>query len=168
MFDSWTLGSGPWPHNGEIDIIEGVANQPGNLMALHTSPGCRNSALSHPANFTKSLNCDIAAEGQYKNQGCSLRDRNPWSWGKPFNDLGGGHIAMEWTSDFIKVWMWPRDAEPKDLWGKNPEPKGWGEPAGMFKGECEIDKFFKEHRIIFNITFCGDWAGNTWDNPDGW
>lgn len=30
------LGSGTWPYNGEIDIIEGVNSMSDNLVSLHT------------------------------------------------------------------------------------------------------------------------------------
>jgi len=32
----WMFGPN-WPHNGEIDIIEGVNQNEANLMSLHTS-----------------------------------------------------------------------------------------------------------------------------------
>jgi len=25
--------------------------------------------------------------------------------------------------------------------------------------QCDLEKFFKEHTIVINLTFCGDWAG---------
>ncbi|KAG8820052.1 hypothetical protein FRC19_009292 [Serendipita sp. 401] len=36
----------------------------------------------------------------------------------------------------------------------------WGIPDVRFvDDECDIPKHFKEHRIVINLTFCGDWAG---------
>jgi beta-glucanase (GH16 family) len=32
----WTLGSGDWPYNGELDILEGANNQKNNFAAGHT------------------------------------------------------------------------------------------------------------------------------------
>jgi hypothetical protein len=33
-------------------------------------------------------------------------------------------------------------------------------------GGCSIPNSFKNLQIIFDTTFCGDWAGNVWDsNP---
>lgn len=32
----WTLGSGVWPANGEVDIIEGVNMATNNLQSMHT------------------------------------------------------------------------------------------------------------------------------------
>lgn len=27
---------------------------------------------------------------------------------------------------------------------------------------CNIDSFFANQNIVFDTTFCGDWAGNVW------
>ena len=45
----WMFGPN-WPNNGEIDIIEGVNNQPENGVTLHTSDGCDYANTS--ASFT--------------------------------------------------------------------------------------------------------------------
>lgn len=36
----WMLGSGLWPSQGEIDIVEFTNNGPSNLMTMHTLPEC--------------------------------------------------------------------------------------------------------------------------------
>jgi hypothetical protein len=36
----WTTDEGPWPNNGEIDIVEGINNQDVVKTALHTSEDC--------------------------------------------------------------------------------------------------------------------------------
>src|SRR5690606_27886935 len=114
-----------------------------------------------------SHDCDVDAPDQYQNQGCSIKDPEPKSWGKNFNDNGGGMFAMEWNKDFIKVWMFPRDRIPLDAIKGNPEPLYWGPPASIFEGDCIMDDKFFEHKIIFNVAFCGDWAGGTW-GESGW
>jgi hypothetical protein len=36
----------------------------------------------------------------------------------------------------------------------------WGVPAAHFPPQgCQMDKFFDEHVLVFDLTFCGDWAG---------
>ncbi|EPQ26101.1 uncharacterized protein PFL1_06309 [Pseudozyma flocculosa PF-1] len=55
----------------------------------------------------------------------------------------------------------------------------WGQPAAFFpnianataspaaltgssdEGVCQMENYFEEHEIIINLTFCGDWAGET-------
>lgn len=71
---------------------------------------------------------------------------------------------MEWTSDAISVFFFPRASIPADVLGENPDPKTWGAPMAKFSGGgCPIDKYFSEHKMIFNTAFCGDWAGKSWD-----
>lgn len=85
------------------------------------------------------------------------------SYGKGLNDNGGGVFATEWTSDHIQVHFFPRGSVPSDVLGNAPNPSSWGKPAVKFeKSGCDINKFFKNQKIIFDTTFCGDWAGNTW------
>ncbi|KAI5803973.1 mixed-linked glucanase [Peziza echinospora] len=158
----WTLGDN-WPNNGEIDIIEGVHKNTQNSMALHTKDGCSISTGSNLLSGVQvSKNCFVNAVGQSNNQGCSQLDSRTNSWGDGFNNVKGGVYAMEWTTQFIKIWYFPRNLLPSDILGKNPEPLKWGTPAGFFQGNCNINQNFNSHKIIFDITFCGDWAGNTW------
>ncbi|RPA72146.1 beta-1,3-1,4-glucanase [Ascobolus immersus RN42] len=154
----WTLGEGLWPGNGEIDVIEGVHNNNYNHIALHTTEGCTTTSQAQKGQ-TLTPNCFISAPGQDNNAGCGTRDWDTRSYGAGFNANGGGVYAMEWNSEHIKVWFFPRGQIPADIQGSNPEPVNWGVPVAEFKGGCDIDKHFKAHRIIINTTFCGDWAG---------
>jgi hypothetical protein len=46
----------------------------------------------------------------------------------------------------------------------SPDPRTWGAPIARFGAEkCNLKQRFKDLRIIFNTTFCGDWAGQEWD-----
>ncbi|KAJ2916096.1 hypothetical protein MD484_g4333, partial [Candolleomyces efflorescens] len=36
----WETAIGNWPHEGEVDIVEGVNDAAPNAAALHTGPGC--------------------------------------------------------------------------------------------------------------------------------
>ncbi|KAI5812390.1 beta-1,3-1,4-glucanase [Pyronema omphalodes] len=158
----WTLGDA-WPTQGEIDIIEGVHLQNYNSMALHTSDGCTVSGTGGTGTV-QSTNCYVQAPGQGNNQGCQTHDYRTNSWGDGFNRNGGGVYAMEWNSDFIKIWFFPRGQIPADALSGNPEPASWGKPVGMFQGACNINQKFNAHKIIINVTFCGDWAGNVWSS----
>ncbi|KAL6249579.1 hypothetical protein RBB50_003432 [Rhinocladiella similis] len=157
----WMLGT-DWPNNGEIDIIEGVNGQSANNMALHTNAGC---SISNTGGFSGTLetaNCDVQAPDQASNAGCSIRSGDDSSFGAGFNSNGGGVFATEWTSDAISIWFFPRGAIPSDISSGSPDPTGWGLPQGQFKGACDIDDKVHNQQLVFDVTFCGDWAGNVW------
>ncbi|KAH8152347.1 uncharacterized protein LAJ45_03774 [Morchella importuna] len=156
----WTLGDN-WPNNGEIDIIEGVNLNTQNAMALHTSDGCSINGSGQSGTLI-SNNCYVYAANQSTNQGCGIQDTRTSSYGTGFNNIGGGVYATEWNSDFIKIWFFPRNAIPANVLSTTPEPTGWGTPVAVFQGSCDINSKFISHKIIFDITFCGDWAGNVW------
>ncbi|KIV86318.1 hypothetical protein PV11_01936 [Exophiala sideris] len=157
----WMLGT-DWPNNGEIDIIEGVNGQASNNMAMHTSDGC---TITNTGAFSGSLetdNCYVDASGQSSNAGCSIRSSDDSSFGSGFNSAGGGVFATEWTSEAISIWFFSRDAIPSDITSGNPDPSGWGLPQGQFTGGCDIDDKVKNQQLVFDVTFCGDWAGGVW------
>ncbi|KAL8766931.1 MAG: hypothetical protein Q9209_006412 [Squamulea sp. 1 TL-2023] len=140
---SWTTGPN-WPSSGEIDIIEGVNLQPGNQMTMHTSEGC-----------------SLAGSSCLSNKGCPAKGG---AFGDGFNLNNGGTYAMEWTSGAIKMWFFSWGQEPKDILGESPDPTKWANPISTFQGgsNCDIDSHFKDQQIVFDTTFCGDWAGKEW------
>ncbi|KAF2801878.1 putative endo-1,3(4)-beta-glucanase, partial [Mytilinidion resinicola] len=158
----WMVGPS-WPSNGEIDIIEGVNEQASNAMTLHTGPGC---AITNGGGFSGSIstdNCDVNADGQSKNAGCQIVDSSTVSYGAGLNNNGGGVFATEWTSTAINIYFFPRGSVPSDI-NSSPDPSGWGEPSATFKGACDIATTFKSQQIVFDTTFCGDWAGAVWSS----
>ncbi len=70
--------------------------------------------------------------------------------------------ATEWTSSWIRMWFFPRDFVPISIANGMPDPRAFGAPIANFQGPttCDIDSKFVQHKIIFNIDFCGQWAGN--------
>ncbi|KAK5938140.1 hypothetical protein PMZ80_009729 [Knufia obscura] len=167
----WMVGD-DWPNNGEIDIVEGVNNQPSNQMTLHTSSGPRISKAQTQAQgdqqeFTGELvtsDCDVNAPDQSKNAGCAIADTSNLTFGETFNTNGGGVYATEWTSSFIKIWFFERGKFPSDIASASPSPsQNWGPPTSVFAGDFNMDDHFKNLKIVFDTTFCGDWAGNTWN-----
>lgn len=160
----WTFGP-DWPNSGEIDIIEGVNDQSSTAVTLHTGPGCTiTNDDSDPTTVLKDADCN--AGGGFT--GCGQETFNPLNYGEGFNDIQGGIYAMEWTSDFIAVWFFTHDATPIDITDGRPDPGSWGLPMARFVGSpgCDLDAIFREHNIIINTTFCGDWAGAeaVWNN----
>ncbi|KAL6869557.1 hypothetical protein ACO1O0_000883 [Amphichorda felina] len=158
----WTFGP-DWPNSGEIDIIEGVNDQSSTAVTLHTGPGC---VITNEGTdpLTQLNDADCNTGGGFT--GCGQQTSNPLNYGEGFNGIQGGVYAMEWTSDFISVWFFPRGAIPVDIGDGRPDPATWGLATARFVGSpgCDLDSFFREHNIIINTTFCGDWAGN----PDVW
>ena len=154
----WTANTNEWPASGEIDIIEGVNLQETNSVTLHTAEGCSMTNAESPATVMKFENCN--QETGFV--GCGQHTKDATNYGGGFNSVGGGVYAMDWTSQYINVYFFSRDKIPADLTAGEPNPKAWGAPTASFTGKCDIDSHFKNHKIIINNTFCGDWAGNVW------
>ncbi|KAK4983989.1 hypothetical protein LTR66_008638 [Elasticomyces elasticus] len=157
----WTLGP-DWPNNGEIDIIEGVNEQSTNAMTLHTGQGCTITNNNKFSGTLSTSNCDVNAAGQPANAGCSIVAKNSNTYGTGFNAIQGGVYATEWTGSVISVYFFPRGSIPSDISRGSPDPSGWGTPLAQFQGGCDISKKFKSQQIVFDTTFCGDWAGAVW------
>ncbi|KAK4943663.1 hypothetical protein LTR10_016760 [Elasticomyces elasticus] len=159
----WMVGSN-WPNNGEIDIVEGVNDQITNSMTLHTNEGV---VVSNSSEFSGELftaNCDINAPDQPANAGCSIADTSNLTFGTDFNAAGGGVYATEWTSESIKIWFFPRGSSPDDIASSTPDPEAnWGTPNSVFQGSFDMDDHFNNLSIIFDTTFCGQWAGAIWN-----
>lgn len=103
------------------------------------------------------------------NVGCGVSDPRDTSFGVGFNEAGGGVYAMQWTSESILIWNWARADVPEDVDGKTPDPSSWGLPvAQLGVGNCSVDQHFQNHKIIFDTTFCGEYAGNpyVWQTND--
>lgn len=153
----WTLGDGTWPFAGEVDILEGANNQGSVLSAAHTGHQCVVS--QSPLQMSGTPNgddCQYYVDTSSNGAGCVAFDPNPNSYGGGFNANGGGVYAMEWTSEAIKVWFFPRGAIPADITSGTPQPSGWGLPFSIYNGpQCDIDQNFLNQRVVFDTTFCG-------------
>ncbi|KAL4797521.1 concanavalin A-like lectin/glucanase domain-containing protein [Aspergillus venezuelensis] len=156
----WILGP-DWPNGGEIDVIENVNDATNNQMTLHTSDGCTIDNTGFSGTLMTS-NCYVQAAGQDNNVGCGIMSPDTTSFGPGFNDNSGGVYVTEWTSSVISVWFFPRSSIPSDISAGTPDPGSWGTPTARFAGSCDIESHFTDMQIIFDITFCGDWAGNVW------
>lgn len=144
---SWSVGPN-WPEDGEVDIIEGINSRDYNLMALHTMEGCVIEKSENYKAVIETDNCYIEAPGQGDNQGCAFNDHSPNTFGKGFNEIGGGVYATEWKKDVVNIWFFPRSEIPEDLNTPNPDPTKWGKPNAQFKGTCDFDKLLKEQRFV--------------------
>lgn len=166
----WTLSaSGPWPQGGEIDIIEGVNKNEQNLASLHTSPDCSMPQSRVQTGEVTSTNCDTSVNS---NEGCGTDFNKPASYGDEFNGSEGGYYALARTKeDGIKVWYWSRydPSTPLEVRTNFPvvDPDLWGIPEAYFPTKpdtCDYETHFDAHNLIFDLTFCGDWAGSVWSS----
>ncbi|GAA5928795.1 glycoside hydrolase family 16 protein [Sporobolomyces koalae] len=146
----WTNGP-DWPKGGEIDIIEGVNNQPENSITLHTADSNCKQDLSvditgEPIKENNDCNANVQS-----NQGCSFREVADASYGEPFNKKGGGVLVTSFTKESIDVWFWSRADIPDNIQKGSPDRSTWGKPtASWLSKSCDIEKYFADH---------GDWAG---------
>lgn len=174
----WMFGP-DWPRGGEIDILEGVNSQRSNSITLHTAPGCSVSNAGSPAG-TKLVSPDCQG-----NSGCGQETDSADNYGVGFNKGRGGYYVMEWTESDISVWFFPRTASGavKRLVGSGSgsgsgsghgsaetglDTSTLGQPLATFVGgsNCSISEHFSEHNIVFDTTFCGDWAGRVWKDDE--
>ncbi|ETW80501.1 glycoside hydrolase family 16 protein [Heterobasidion irregulare TC 32-1] len=165
----WTLSQrGPWPHGGEIDIIEGVNEATANLVSLHTAPDCTMPQQRAQTGTVISTDCSGLANS---NQGCGTQMTQAESYGAPFNAAGGGWYAMQRARGRgVRVWFWGRNdqgvpVEVRAGAGLVESVEGWGMPgADGAEGTCGFDEHFDDHVAVFDLTFCGDWAGSAWSS----
>src|SRR3569833_1360198 len=69
--------------------------------------------------------------------------------------------AMEWSSQNISVWSWTHDYVPSDVASGKPNPRGWGAPSFYISSSsCDIDRVLSDNRLVLNLDFCGQLAGN--------
>ncbi|KAK0391161.1 hypothetical protein NLU13_0662 [Sarocladium strictum] len=160
----WMYGS-DWPYGGELDIIEGANTAHRNIISAHTTDGCFQDETSLFIGEQRNTDCAVGT----KNIGCGFNPpvADASSYGDAFNAAGGGVYAVQWDSERIKVWHFPRGAIPADIDAKNPQPAGWGLPQAVFGGQkCDVDSYFKNMSIVININFCGDYGDATWASSD--
>lgn len=129
-------------------------------------------------------NCNDGSGGL----GCPQTTNSTNNFGKGLNANGGGVYAMEWTSDAISVWFFPRNSTMQNKISSSNttiDSSSFGTPLASFMGgsSCDIDNNFQEHWITINTDFvstlpspvitacqfanmrlsqCGQWAGAKW------
>ncbi|CAJ1329242.1 unnamed protein product [Effrenium voratum] len=170
-----------WPNGGELDILEWANDFPGQV-SFHT--GERNKCRLHhqamnppgctPMPDTNGMNYDCDTHYPSK-LGCApnrlpIHPGNHWA-NQP------GVVAAEWTPEFVKVFYIPEaELEKAGLEGAGaPQPDDWDQyimsylpfkkSEDLESGTCpNPDKVLWPQQLVFQTSFCGDWAGKTWGN----
>ncbi|KAK1636660.1 tat pathway signal sequence [Colletotrichum phormii] len=157
----WMFGPN-WPNSGEIDIIEGVNTQESNSVTLHAGPGC---SITNDGTISSTTLNDKDCNSGSASTGCGQSTSSNQNYGDGFNAIGGGVYAVDFNSQAISVWFFPRSAIPGDVTSGNPVPSSWGQPLAKFNGGsgCDISSHFKQQNLVFNTALCGDWAGKVWE-----
>jgi len=162
----WTVTTGAWPAGGEIDIIEGINTNTQNLVSLHTTPNCTMPPQRDQTGVAVANDCNAYAN---YNQGCGSQITDPNSYGSGFNQARGGWYAMKRTQDDgVYTYFWSRNdgSVPHDVATGSPNinPENWGIPDVRYPSSdsCDFASHFDAHQIVFDLTFCGDWAGNAY------
>lgn len=151
----WTVGPS-WPMDGEIDIIEAVNLLTSSQITLHTGGSCLVSGSPMVGSLVTTECGEVAGT-----QGCVV-NAGAGTFGSPFNVGGGGVYAMEWTADHIAIWSFDRGAIPASIVSDQPDVSAFGTPRAYFKGDCNFADHFRSQRLVFDTTFCGDWAGGVY------
>ncbi|TFK29680.1 glycoside hydrolase family 16 protein [Coprinopsis marcescibilis] len=158
----WSVGPN-WPNGGEIDVLEGANLQKTNQYTLHTGPMCT-ASLGNVKVDARLIHTQCASYW-WDNRGCGFSDSDERSYGKGFNDVGGGVFAHLWNRDGIKMWHFARSEIPADLKEERPNPATWVTPVAFWSSRtCDMGKNFYEHTLVIDTTICGDWAGATYSS----
>jgi len=124
-------------------------------MALHTLPGCYHSTPQVQKGNDAGLNCSTAP-------GCVVHEVAPNSFGTGFNNVGGGVWATQFDVSGIYIWFWTRGSIPASITQATSavDVSTWGPPSASYPSTaCDVTVFFGPQRLVFDITLCGNWAG---------
>ncbi len=156
-------------YSGEKDLIEGVhtSEGDGNTYVTHTSDECRMTKgrdtqweFLEPFLATALGVADTSIckddNSHPDHVQCTIQSTNSLSFGKDFNQKGGGVFVTQFEGRNIRSWFFSRDQIPADITSGKPKPKRWGIPAAHFETMCAMSELFSKQRIIINTNFCGD------------
>lgn len=165
-----------WPGAGEVDIIETINGDNIIHNTIHSCPQMCDSEWNDDGVVINCANPTI----NDPNSGCS---------GKPYKvSLPEGTFACLWESNSISYYYWEPQVDVRTDGGplsKSPKPESWSKSnlknhVRFLETNAECDEEihknwqcetcrgkykceFKNLKMIFNITLCGIWAGNEFD-----
>jgi len=168
-----------WPSAGEVDIIETINGNNIIHNTIHTCPQMCDSEWNDDGII---INCANATSTD-PNSGCS---------GKSFTvNSPEGTFACLWEVNLIRFYYWEHGADVRLDGGplsNSPQPESWSKSSlknyvRFFETDtqCNDTKYkdwqcesckdvnkceFVNLKMIFNITLCGKWAQNEFDETD--
>ncbi|KAI0088601.1 concanavalin A-like lectin/glucanase domain-containing protein [Irpex rosettiformis] len=158
VWPAWWSSAPNWPDG---DTLEGVNQANMAHMGLHTETGCTLSNSSvQTSTLINSTDCSILANN---NEGCIVTNPNTTSYGPAFASSGGGIFVTEFAAKGISIWFFPRSLIPNSLQGNQSsiDTSTLGTPVANWPASgCNVNQFFEPQELVFDITLCGDYAGN--------
>jgi hypothetical protein len=168
-----------WPGSGEVDIIETINGNNIIHNTIHTCPQMCDSEWNASGIIINCANATLSDP----NSGCS---GTQYKVNSP-----EGTFACIWENNSIRFYYWEPQADVRSGGGplsNSPKPDTWGKAnlknqvklletnAECFEEshkdwQCETcrgrnDCEFKNLKMVFNITLCGIWAGNEFDETN--
>ncbi|KAF8587684.1 glycoside hydrolase family 16 protein [Ramaria rubella] len=162
VWPAWWSGAPNWPTSGEIDTWEYVNLAADYQSALHTLPGC--TLDQNDASFKGLLNSTDCSYATNSNQGCVITNPSNNSYGAGFAAAGGGVFVTEFAEKGVSIWFFSRANIPPSLLNTtaNVNTSTLGAPVANYPSSgCDTTKFFEPQHLTFDITLCGDYAGNS-------
>ncbi|GAA5979823.1 hypothetical protein JCM5350_002060 [Sporobolomyces pararoseus] len=142
-----------FPLGTEIDLLDGSSSRDFNQYSVRPPSSCSlSSQVANPEGETNSTACKLGSS-------CSIAGK-PTSSAETMNREGGGVIALQLASDRISLWQWSRSQIPLDVANGSPRSEKWSSPTALWTStRCDISNTFRDLRLAFDITTCGDWRG---------
>ena len=64
-----------------------------------------------------------------------------------------GEETVQWDTDGVAVYFFPRNSIPSDIKANAPQPQSWGQPMSFWPAAgCDPFAFFNTHSAIFDTT----------------
>eukprot|EP01084_Bolivina_argentea_P171336 296843_1 len=163
IWPTWWMSDGSaGPNILEVDIIEGINLFSDDSTSMHTTTQCNfsSSAAQNNVNITGQWLRYDCVTTDFNGAGCTIQPNTTSSYGKGFNNIGGGVYAVVNNENSVRAWFWTRNNVPNDIKNKTPDPSKWGLPyAGYTAGSwCPNKTFNTLKQLRLDTYFCG-WAG---------
>ncbi|KAJ3513322.1 hypothetical protein NMY22_g15074 [Coprinellus aureogranulatus] len=150
-FFSFSKDAGP-KDGGRINIFGGANLDTRAWMGIQTTPDaqCRQESPAQESTLVNSTECSTGT-------GCMVTSSNRNSYGDAFAQQKGGVFITEFAESGISIWFKPRGGSNTSTI----DTATLGRPMAHWPSSgCDIKKAFGPQSLGFEITLCGDRAGN--------